>query len=141
MLILNLAVADLLMGFYLIILGVAGAVFDGDFCIHELTWRSGITCQVMGALVVISSETSVITMVLLASVKIFAVAKVNIRFRNVVVSLFTKLPWRGSNEEVRVKLPPVHHIRWRFIMPNAKTKTLAKSIFKFSGLTRLEIER
>ena len=108
MLILNLAAADLLMGFYLIILGVAGAVFDGDFCVHELTWRSGITCQVMGALVVISSETSVITMVLLASVRIFAVAKVNNRFRNVVVSLFTKLPWRENNKEVRVKLPPFH---------------------------------
>jgi len=76
MLILNLAAADLLMGIYLIILGIAGVVFDGTFCAYELIWRSGITCQVMGAMVVLSSETSVITMVLLASVRIFAVIKV-----------------------------------------------------------------
>jgi len=58
-------------------LGSAGAMFEGDFCVREFAWRSGTTCQAMGALVVISSETSVLTMVLLASVRLFVVFKVS----------------------------------------------------------------
>jgi len=73
MLILNLALADFLMGVYLIMLGIAAAVLDGNFCAQELSWRSGPTCQVMGALVVISSETSVLTMLLLASIRLYVV--------------------------------------------------------------------
>jgi len=76
MLILNLAMADFLMGVYLIMLGTTGVVFDGSFCRHELAWRSGATCQAMGALVVISSETSVLTMVLLASIRLYVVLRV-----------------------------------------------------------------
>ena len=76
MLVFNLALADLLMGVYLIVVGIAGVVFDGKFCGHELMWRSGVTCQAMGALVVIASETSVLTMVLLAAIRMFAVFKV-----------------------------------------------------------------
>jgi len=79
MLILNLAMADLLMGVYLILLGIAGVVFDGTFCRHELTWRSGTTCQVMGSLVVISSETSVLTLVLLASIRLYVVSNVSMK--------------------------------------------------------------
>ena len=75
MLILNLALADFLMGIYLIMFGAAGAKFEGDFCVQEFVWRSGVACQAMGALVVISSETSVLTMVLLASVRLFVVLK------------------------------------------------------------------
>ena len=77
LLILNLAVADLLMGIYLLMLGIAGARLEGVFCAHQFTWRSGITCQAMGALVVISSETSVVTMMMLASFRLFAVYKVS----------------------------------------------------------------
>jgi len=77
MLILNLAVADLLMGVYLIMLGIAGVVFNETFCRHEFTWRSGSTCQLMGSLVVISSETSVLTMVLLASIRLYVVSNVS----------------------------------------------------------------
>ena len=73
MLVLNLALADFLMGIYLVMLGIAGGRFDRTFCVQELDWRSSSTCQAMGVLVVISSETSVQTMVLMASVRIFVV--------------------------------------------------------------------
>ena len=78
LLILNLAVADLIMGIYLLMLGIIGTKYDGDFCRHELQWRSSITCEVMGVLVMISSETSVITMVTLTCFRAFAVFKVNL---------------------------------------------------------------
>ena len=75
-LIFNLAVADLLMGIYLIMLGIAGGVYSGRFCAYDISWRSGVTCKIMGVLVVLSSETSVMTMLLLASFRLFAVLKV-----------------------------------------------------------------
>ena len=78
MLILNLSLADFLMGIYLLVLGIAGAVYAGRFCRHENVWKSGPTCKVMGAIVVISSETSVLTMVLLASVRLYGVIRVSL---------------------------------------------------------------
>ena len=78
LLILNLAVADLFMGIYLLMLGIAGVKYDGEFCRYELYWRSSITCQVMGVLTVISSETSVVTMATLTWFRAFAVFKVNL---------------------------------------------------------------
>ena len=50
MLILNLALADFLMGIYLIMLGIAGVVFDGIFCRHELDWRSGAVADLGGGM-------------------------------------------------------------------------------------------
>ena len=78
LLILNLAMADLFMGIYLLMLGIIGTKYDGDFCRHKLHWRSSIICQVMGVLTVISSETSVATMVTLTCFRAFAVFKVNL---------------------------------------------------------------
>jgi len=76
MLILNLAISDFLMGVYLIMLGIAGSVFEGTFGVHNLTWRSSSTCQFMGVLVVLSSETSVQTLALMAFVRLFSVCRV-----------------------------------------------------------------
>ncbi|XP_076812331.1 uncharacterized protein LOC143459189 isoform X2 [Clavelina lepadiformis] len=73
MLVLNLAVADFLMGIYLIMLGIAGAVYDQRFCANELIWRSSSVCTTMGILVVLSSETSVSTMVLLTAFRLYAI--------------------------------------------------------------------
>uniref|UniRef100_H2XND0 G-protein coupled receptors family 1 profile domain-containing protein n=1 Tax=Ciona intestinalis TaxID=7719 RepID=H2XND0_CIOIN len=72
-LVLNLAVSDLLIGVYLILLGGTGAFYSGTYCANKLTWLSSSLCDVMGVLVVTSSETSVITMVLLTSLRLYAV--------------------------------------------------------------------
>nr|CAB3265837.1 relaxin receptor 1-like [Phallusia mammillata] len=73
MLVLNLAVADLLMGVYLLMLGAIGTMYSGNYCVNDLLWRSSDTCSAMGILVVLSSEASVLTMVLLTSFRIYAV--------------------------------------------------------------------
>ena len=75
MLVANLAVADFLMGLYLLSLGIAGAAFE-DFCGREIEWLSSVKCQFLGSLVVISSEASVITIIILTSCRLFAVLKV-----------------------------------------------------------------
>ena len=73
----NLAIADLLMGIYLLCLGIADVVFSGSYCVHELKWLTSNSCQALGSLVVISSEASIVTIIILTSCRMFAVFKVS----------------------------------------------------------------
>jgi len=73
LLVLNLALADLIMGIYLLILGVNVALHSGNYCSKKIEWLSGDMCKYMGIMVVVSSETSVFTMVLLTSIRLTAV--------------------------------------------------------------------
>ena len=67
------------MGVYLIMLGIAGAVYKGRYCNISLEWLSSPACVTMGVLVVLSSETSMITMVLLTLSRVYAVYYVSTR--------------------------------------------------------------
>ncbi|XP_050710704.1 uncharacterized protein LOC126995252 [Eriocheir sinensis] len=55
----NLAVADLLMGVYLVMIGVQDAATRGRFNFHALQWADSYMCVFAGALAMVSSETSV----------------------------------------------------------------------------------
>ena len=77
-LVVNLAAADLLMGIYLVMLGWAGAAYDGVFCAYRFLWLSSSTCSTMGILVVVSSQVSVLTLVLLTSVRLYSILKVTV---------------------------------------------------------------
>ena len=76
-LLLSLGTADFFMGIYLIILGVHGIIYDGNFCNNRFAWLSSTTCSSMGVLVVLSSEASVMTLVLVTSLRLYSVAKVS----------------------------------------------------------------
>ncbi|XP_072035536.1 uncharacterized protein [Amphiura filiformis] len=58
----NLAVADLLMGLYLIIIGSYDMIFRGDYILHDITWRNSPMCKICGFLSFLSSEMSVMTL-------------------------------------------------------------------------------
>ncbi|XP_076812070.1 uncharacterized protein LOC143459012 [Clavelina lepadiformis] len=75
LLVLNLAIADFLMGLYLIILGIEVAIYSGNYCVNKLYWLSSTACGTMGILVVLSSETSVITLGLMTTLRLYAVLK------------------------------------------------------------------
>ena len=55
----NLAASDLLMGIYMLTLACADIYFGDNFPMQSESWRSGITCRVVGAMSIISSEASV----------------------------------------------------------------------------------
>ena len=76
LLVFNLAAADLIMAVYLIILGINTEIYSGIYGKYNLTWRSSLTCNALGVLNVLSSETSVFTMVLLISIRLYSVYKV-----------------------------------------------------------------
>ncbi|XP_072029000.1 uncharacterized protein [Amphiura filiformis] len=71
----NLAVSDLLMGIYMIIIASADIYFGEYFPMQAETWRSGITCRIAGAISILSSEASVFFVTLISMDRF-----VNIRF-------------------------------------------------------------
>jgi len=77
MLVLNLSIADTLMGIYLVILGAASIKYHGVYCAEDHAWRASNLCVTMGVIVVLASETSVMTMVLLTIFRLYAVYKVS----------------------------------------------------------------
>ena len=65
-LICNLAVSDLLMGIYMLILASADAYFVDFFPMYSTDWRLGAVCKLAGAVAISSSEASVILVTLIS---------------------------------------------------------------------------
>lgn len=59
----NLAMSDFLMGVYLIIIAIHDVKYSGDYYKHDVKWRNSISCYISGALSMLSSEASVLTLV------------------------------------------------------------------------------
>ncbi|XP_060084391.1 uncharacterized protein LOC132563668 [Ylistrum balloti] len=64
-LILNLAVADFLMGIYLLIIAIADSIYRGQYIWNDLYWRNSVQCKLAGVLATISSEASVMFLLLI----------------------------------------------------------------------------
>ena len=61
----NLAIADLLMGVYLVIIAVKDVEYQGEYFKHDIQWRAGLVCQFAGVLSMLSSEVSVLMLTLI----------------------------------------------------------------------------
>lgn len=66
----NLAVSDSLMGVVLFILLVKSHLLSGSYCKHEFEWRTSHTCNLVGVLSSISSQTSVNLVVLMTVLRL-----------------------------------------------------------------------
>ena len=64
---LHLAVSDGLMGVYLITVGAKDLLWSGEYYLHNFKWRSGLPCQITGAISLFSSEVSVMMMTLISA--------------------------------------------------------------------------
>ena len=86
--ILNISIADFIMGIYLLTVACYDASFSGIYSAVDLEWRSSSRCSIIGSLAVFSSETSCFLMVILTA----------FRLRNVTKALesmsFSLLPWK-----------------------------------------------
>ncbi|XP_022784718.1 G-protein coupled receptor GRL101-like [Stylophora pistillata] len=63
----HLAVSDGLMGVYLIIIGWKDAIWAGQYYFHDFKWRSSLSCQITGAIAVLSSEVSIMLLSLISA--------------------------------------------------------------------------
>ena len=62
----NLALSDLLMGIYMLLIASADIYFGENFPMQAEIWRSGITCRIAGTLSILSSEASVFFVTLIS---------------------------------------------------------------------------
>ena len=76
-LVLNLAVADMLMGIYLLSVGINYERLKGSYCKEELLWRGSSVCTWMGITALISCEASLLMLVLLTSVRLYTIIRVS----------------------------------------------------------------
>ncbi|XP_069141896.1 G-protein coupled receptor GRL101-like [Argopecten irradians] len=64
-LILNLAIADFVMGIYMLIIAIADSVYRGRYIWNDMYWRNSLQCKLAGVLATISSEASVMFLLLI----------------------------------------------------------------------------
>ena len=63
----HLAVSDGLMGIYLITVGAKDLLWSGEYYLHDFKWRTGMLCQIIGAISLLSSEVSLMVMSLISA--------------------------------------------------------------------------
>ncbi|MEL6741101.1 MAG: 7 transmembrane receptor, partial [Planctomycetota bacterium] len=71
LLVTNLALADLLMGFSLFALANKSLAFSGSYCMHDHAWRASSLCKLIGTVTVISTQTSINLLVVLTSLRLY----------------------------------------------------------------------
>ena len=69
----NLAISDLLMGIYLLIIAIKDVQWQGEYFLHDFGWRSGVPCAVTGVLSMVSSEVSVLMLTVLTTDRLICV--------------------------------------------------------------------
>nr|XP_026692380.1 G-protein coupled receptor GRL101-like isoform X2 [Ciona intestinalis]XP_026692381.1 G-protein coupled receptor GRL101-like isoform X2 [Ciona intestinalis] len=72
-LLINLSVADGLMGIYLIILGAKGLQFSGNYCRFDKSWRTSSQCSSLGSLALVSSEATIFILAFLATLRLCSI--------------------------------------------------------------------
>ena len=68
--ILNISVADFIMGVYLLAIAVHSSIYSGYYGQVDIAWRSSWRCSIIGSLAVISSEASCLLMVVLSAFRL-----------------------------------------------------------------------
>ncbi|XP_044177267.1 G-protein coupled receptor GRL101-like isoform X3 [Acropora millepora] len=69
----NLAISDLLMGIYLLIIAIKDVQWQGEYFLHDFRWRSGVPCALTGVLSMISSEVSVLMLTVLTTDRLICI--------------------------------------------------------------------
>ena len=71
----QLAFSDLLMGFVLLVIGIKSLQFSGEYCYNDLSWRSSISCKILGILTVASSQNTITLLVLITSLRLYLIIR------------------------------------------------------------------
>ena len=73
--ILNIAVADFIIGIYLLTIAIYSAYFSGYYNKVDYEWRSSLRCSIIGSLAVMSSQASCLLMVMLTAFRLRTIYK------------------------------------------------------------------
>ena len=67
----QLSISDFMMGIVLLIVGIKSRQFSGQYCYHDLEWRSSVTCDIIGFLTVISSQISLSMLLIITILRVY----------------------------------------------------------------------
>ncbi|XP_046402008.1 relaxin receptor 1-like isoform X2 [Ischnura elegans] len=119
----NLAASDLLMGFYLIVIGIKDISFRGVFYEKAREWMASKTCSLIGILAMTSSEVSVLILTCMSLERFFVIASV---FSN---------PWRPAKRTANTTLAAIWVIGFSLsIIPALCWNQAASQFYGSNGL-------
>ena len=75
LIVLNISVADFIMGIYLLTIASFSVVFSGYYGEVDHAWRTSLSCSVIGSMAIVSSEASCFLMLILAAFRLYNVYK------------------------------------------------------------------
>ncbi|KAL8585571.1 hypothetical protein ACOMHN_050330 [Nucella lapillus] len=132
--VLNLTVADFLMGNYIAVIGTADHLYRGQYLLHDDTWRRSSACKAAGCLSVLSSEVSALT-VWLITLDRFIVLRfpfTTLRFRGTSASIASLLTWIIGLCLAMIPLLPANS-QWEFYSQSSICIPLSVTDEKFKG--------
>ena len=111
----QLNVADVFMGVFLAMVGVADALYRGKYLWHDLVWMSSVTCRTAGFLCLLSSEVSafIICLITLDRFIVLRFPFNQLRFEPRSAAVAAGLAWVTGVLLAAVPLLPVTS-HWRF---------------------------
>ena len=71
--IINLAFSDVILGFVLTFITLKSRQLSGEYCSRDLEWRSSVGCDVVGVLTLLSSQTSLLILLLVTMFRLYTV--------------------------------------------------------------------
>ena len=73
--VLNISIADFIMGIYLLVIAVFSNIYSGYYGQVDYERRSSLRCSIIGSLAVVSSEASCMLMVLLTACRLYSICR------------------------------------------------------------------
>ncbi|KAJ8023307.1 hypothetical protein HOLleu_35691 [Holothuria leucospilota] len=70
---LSLAIADFLMGVYLLCIGIADAIFGDSYFLSANGWRNGVWCKVIGFVAFVSNVASILSLTFVSIERFFSI--------------------------------------------------------------------
>ena len=130
----NLSMADLLMGVYVVTIGVADSLYRGQYLFYDETWKHSVACKVAGFLSLLSCEVSalIISLITLDRFIVLHFLFSSIRFRRLSAALASLLTWLTGLLLASVPLLPVTS-HWEFFSQTGICIPLPVTRHNFKG--------
>ena len=96
LIVVNISIADFIMGIYLLMIAFYSAYYSGYYGQVDFEWRSSLRCSIIGSLAVLSSQTSCISMSFLTSHRLYTIRKPFSTISSLIYKLIFTLVWSIS---------------------------------------------
>ena len=93
MIVVNISIADFIMGIYLLMIAFYSAYYSGYYEQVDFEWQSSLRCSIIGSLAVLSSQASCFSMVFLTSHRLYTICKPFSTISSLIYKLTFAIIW------------------------------------------------